>query len=190
MNTSMYLTNKLSGDKAKRVILMVIGVLGIIFWGPLALVGFATVTDTSQNSVGFNIAMSVTCLVFAGVGVMLVILSNKTAKKIAMAKQYSYIFCSDNDGVVTADELTAQTGKQLPQFAAEIDDLISKGYLTNCVVQRQPYAVLLSARDNATVNTMNAYAERAMSCPACGGQVSIRPGQQMACPYCGSPIHG
>ena len=147
------------------------------------------ITDSNPNG-DFNIAIFMTFFILTLLGVAMVATGIKNIRREKRVQFYNSIFEADNDGVVTAEELTAQTGLSVPKIIQELDQLITGGFLINCVLQRSPLAVTLTVRNEAAVQAMNAYAEHPVKCPACGGQVNLRTGQRVECPFCGGPIQG
>lgn len=102
------------------------------------------------------------------------------------ANRYNSIFECDQDGVVTIHELTAQTGKTAPAVLSEVEQLLEKGYLCNCSLQRngQP-CVILSA--GTTDEAGSAFVN--VVCEKCGATTRIRAGSSGRCEYCGSALN-
>ncbi len=190
---AMYISrSKAALAKTVRIILFVIGGFGILLWGGCTLTQVSRenrITESNPNG-DFDIAIFMTFFILTLLGVAMVATGIKNIRREKRVQFYNSIFEADNDGVVTAEELTAQTGLSVPKIIQELDQLITGGFLINCVLQRSPLAVTLTVRNEAAVQAMNAYAEHPVKCPACGGQVNLRTGQRVECPFCGGPIQG
>ena len=190
---AMYISrSKAALAKTVRIILFVIGGFGILLWGGCTLTQVSRenrITESNPNG-DFDIAIFMTFFILTLLGVAMVATGIKNIRREKRVQFYNSIFEADNDGVVTAEELTAQTGLSVPKIIQELDQLITGGFLINCVLQRSPLAVTLTVRNEAAVQAMNAYAEHPVKCSACGGQVNLRTGQRVECPFCGGPIQG
>lgn len=102
---------------------------------------------------------------------------------IGLARRYDSIFMCDNDGTVTIDELSRQTGKPPFKIISELETLFKRGVFRDCTMQKQGKpCVILSGREDSKTSFTDVVCER------CNGTTRLRTGTSGKCEYCGNWI--
>ena len=107
----------------------------------------------------------------------------KNGVRANLARRYDSIFMCDQDGTVTIEELSKQTGKPSYKVLSELEWLFGKGVFRDCTLHKQGMpCVMLSGRENSKTSFVN------VVCEKCNGTTRIRAGSSGKCEYCGNAI--
>ena len=180
-------TSKISSSNVLKTIFYVIGfVTGIpnVFMLLFALFGN---WEGKNDDMGVNIAIIIFFALITAGSAAFIVIAAKTGKKISRTKFYASIFESDNDGIVDKQELIDQTGMQIFDIMKELDVLITKNYLHNCVLRRGSDPAVVLTVENSVTGILETVG---VKCPACGGTMEIRKGATTTCEYCGAVVKG
>ena len=118
-------------------------------------------------------------------GLWLIWKSIEIGKNNDAARRYETIISGDEDGIVTMEELTGQTGKDEVKVFGELEKLFRKGYFEGCSLQRSnPPAIII----NNAMQGESGAGFVTVQCPNCGGANRIRAGSRGQCRFCSAPI--
>ena len=177
----LYLSKKtlVKAGIRKRIMVISGGILTVLFATSVLM----AIMD-SGNELRQNLIVYVALLIPS---VLLLYKGMKDGALTELANRYNSIFECDRDGVVTISELTKQTGKATPKILSELEDLLEKGYLCNCSLQKtgQP-CVMLS--DGSVEGNGSGFVN--VVCDICGGTTRLRTNSSGKCEYCGNALRG
>ena len=169
--------------------LKVLGVVLLVF-GCLAFIGCVSDPEAASGTV--------VAIFFIVGGVLLMRKAKKITKEAESIKQYLAIIVNGN--VRQLDSIAATTGKTYDVVKADIQKMISSGYLKNAYINESTREVVLPNSHTAApvespvaANSLQATAApvqsqgRIVACPCCGANNTIY-GATGECEYCGSPI--
>lgn len=170
------LIKRLSVDKKSALgVGKAAGIVGGAFY-LTAIVGIlAGFTD------GFSFEDWAMILLSAAGGFVLCRAGKKLRKEAALAKQYLAIL---NGNVRRMDSIASITGKPYDTVKADLQELISRGYLENAYINESTGEIVLLSG-----SVPPAPAARVVTCPCCGANNTLY-GPGGRCEYCGSPIGG
>lgn len=125
----------------------------------------------------------ITYIIMLVPSVLLFVNGVKNGRNTGLARRYDSIFMCDNDGTVTIDELSKQTGKPPFKVLSELETLFQKGLFCDCTLQKQGMpCVILSGREDSKTSFVN------IVCEKCNGTTRLRAGTSGRCEYCGNAI--
>ena len=133
----------------------------------------------------------------------------RMGRLVRAARRYEPAMRFDEDGMVTVEELSGRTGVAQETVRKELDQLFQKGYMINCVYERNaspPHVRLLDPGPAFRVSFSASMGEDGpkfqasagvgggsfvtVHCSSCGAENRIRAGMSGKCSYCGSQIKG
>ena len=176
---SRYLSKKtlVKAGIRKRIMVISGGILTVLF----AISVLMAIMD-SGNELRQHLMIYVALLIPSA---LLLYKGMKAGVLTELANRYNSIFECDRDGVVTISELTKQTGRATSKILSELEQLLEKGYLCNCSLQKtgQPCVILSDGTaDKGGSGFVN------VVCDVCGGTTRLRSGSSGRCEYCGSAL--
>ena len=179
MSSASYLSQVVVFEQErKRKICFIAGAIGACFF----LFGIVEGLIGATPALREGLPLYVIC--FAAFALLL-LNGVRVSKRIDAAKRYETIFVADRDGVVTAEELCAQTGKSQDAVFKELETLFQKGFFQNCGLRRGgvPCVIIADA-----MNGESGVGFADVTCASCGATTRMRAGSRGHCPYCGKPI--
>lgn len=171
--SSMYLSNKaVSAASVKNTICTVLGGVFTVFFVLSVAMAIANVDGLRDGLIVYVFLLIPSALLwYKGI---------KGKRLTNRANYYNSIFVCSQDKMIPISELTKQTGKNTPTVIAELEQLLDKGYLCGCTLQRESQpCVILSDGDSIGAEFV------VVQCEACGGTTRLRAGSTGKCEYCG-----
>ncbi len=160
----------------KSTLQLVFGIVSTGFWG-IALVGAIQGDEELRE----HLVMYLICtLGFA----YMVFCGARNIRIKGNILRYNSIFMADMDGYLSLEELSTKIGLRPERVSKEVDDLIRKGYLTNCTLHYGEVVHIVLTGQNEHLNE----GLEAIYCPKCGANILARKGFFSKCKYCGLEI--
>lgn len=193
----VYLENrKIMKRKVLGLIAIIISSPFVFLWGFIFICAVFKVEGFDAQE---DIAYSLGLLIPAAI---VFILGLKTRRWAQRAKRYNDFFESRPTGEIFISDLASQMNIADSKVMKELDKLIHKDYLKNCILECGAYSkVILMGSDvrrysytNDSIYTnANTYGNVRretvrIECPHCGAPNTIVKGMNAECEYCGSAI--
>ncbi len=175
----MYLgKSAMTVTKLKSLIQRIIGWILTVFFG-LGVILYAT--DPADRA---DLPFAIGCFCVSAIPL---VLGYRNKHKMTLAKRYNLIFEADEDGILTLEQLSVQSGKEKRVVEQEVGMLIEKGFLNECTLRKGSVTtVILSGKKKKTKESVF----RTFTCPNCGAAVTVREGVRTQCSYCGTYFQG
>ena len=174
---------KLHSARLGMALLFLGGGPTLIFWIFGIVVNIEDLTRHTQGAAS-GLVLSIIC---SALSAFMIYHGIRIAKRISLAQTYDNILKQDEDGYVSRHELKNQTGKDYETIGRELDDLMSRGYLSGFHLTRDA-GVSVELPGAAGRSAAGGYIQ--VKCPNCGGVSRIRAGVAGRCEYCDHPLGG
>lgn len=167
-------------SKTISIIQMIAGI-AILFLFVLCTIMYLTdPVFAAEVDIGFLIV----CLIFDGLGVLLIVLSIRTQRLLKAFRAYTAALANSSNGFIP--ELAASLGASEDMVKRNLERMIARKYFPNAFFDRNANCIL--PRKPAIRQRAAAPEMVTVKCKGCGGINTLIRGQVGECEYCGSPL--